>query len=123
MSRIYLTKTKPGLHNAERDPADHDCLFHPLCQAKGPDTDPTESVKDVFEIVFLTNENLEIQKSKVIYTYTDGTTEEIEYVIQDVRPPASRKPAFSLSNYIWFLVPVFAFVIIVIILVARKLRK
>ncbi|MCK5019206.1 MAG: hypothetical protein KAS32_19255 [Candidatus Peribacteraceae bacterium] len=88
------------------------------------DTDPTNRVKDVMEIISLTSEKLEIHKSKTVYTYEDGTIEEQNYVSQNTRPPASRKPLIPLSyTGLTIAVPLLAIILIVIIVAVRKFRR
>lgn len=87
------------------------------------DTDPTEKIVDVLRIISVDENNAAIEKTKVIYTYTDGTTEEKVYASQDVRPSPSMVPAIPLtSTDIWYaIVPAAALAIIIIAL--RKFRK
>jgi len=89
------------------------------------DTDPTKSIKDYLEIVSITSDKFEIAKSKVLYTYEDGTTEEKTYTDQNVRPAPSRAPIIPLSTHelLYLGVPAAALMIISIILVLRKSRK
>lgn len=57
-----------------------------------PVNSPLKGIVDVLEVVSLNDDKLEIRKAKVIYTYTDGTTEELAYQSQDVRPKPSQEP-------------------------------
>lgn len=89
------------------------------------DTDPTTKIVDVLRIISIENDKLEIEKSKTIYTYTDGTTEEKTYVTQDVRPTPSRAPLVPLPmrDLAAVAIPLAALAIVIIILVVRKFRK
>ena len=86
-----------------------------------PETDPREKVVDVLEITSLSEDDFEIRKSKVIYTYTDGTTEEKTYFNQDIRPEPSIKSVLPQWFVIlwYFVLPIIALVIIVIVLMRR----
>ncbi|MCX6817613.1 MAG: hypothetical protein NTU57_02025 [Candidatus Aenigmarchaeota archaeon] len=88
------------------------------------DTDPSKKIVDELKIISIENDMLEIEKSKTIYTYTDGTTEEKTYVTQNVRPLPSRL-IIPLSSYeiMYFAIPAAALIVIIIILVARRFRK
>ncbi len=82
---------------------------------------PLKSAVDVFSIVSLTDNGLEIEKSKVIYTYTDGTTEEKAY-LHDTRPEPSRKlfvPSWF-TEFWYIILPILAAIVIVIILLLRR---
>ena len=76
----------------------------------------------VMEIVSITNDKLELKKSKVIYTYTDGTSEEKIYQNQDVVPEPSRKALFT-SWMIWFVLPITAIIIIIAVILLRRRSK
>jgi hypothetical protein len=90
-----------------------------------PDTDPTSKVVDVLEITSLAGNKLEIEKSKVVYTYDDGTSDEKPYINQDVRPASSRQPIIPVNSYqiLYLIVPAAALIIITGILVFRRTRR
>lgn len=81
------------------------------------DTDPTNSILDVLEIKSLDANGFELVKSKVVYTYTDGSTEERLYENQDIRPAASRS-----SEILYWIIGI-VIVVIVIIALIIKVRK
>jgi len=88
-----------------------------------PENDQREKVVDVLEIVSLSENNFELIKSKVIYTYEDGTIEEIPYENQETRPDSPREPILPWwFSKLWYIVlPLVA--ITAIILLIRKYRK
>ncbi len=57
---------------------------------------PLDKIVEVFRIKNLTDSKLELIKSKVIYTYTDGNTEEKAYISQNIRPRPSRQSILPL---------------------------
>ncbi|MDP2925946.1 MAG: hypothetical protein Q8N99_06245 [Nanoarchaeota archaeon] len=104
--------------------------------------DPLEKGVITLNIASLTENNLDIQKFKVIYTYKDGTIEEKVFQTQDIVPEPSRTAILpwwiaqlpSLVFYfvviilLWFamfwyiLLPIIAIVLIIIILLLRRKR-
>ncbi len=86
--------------------------------------DPLEKAIDVFEITKLDNKNFELKKSKVIYVYTDGTSEEKPYVSQEVRPEPSKKAILPwwFAEF-WFVILPFLALIIIIGIIIYKRRK
>lgn len=89
------------------------------------ENDPLNKVDITLRIASLNNGNLDIQKSKIIYTYTDGSSEEKVYPSQDITPGPSRRAILPWwFTQIWyFILPVLAFVAIVLVLWFRKSRK
>lgn len=80
-------------------------------------------VEIVWEIKGVNNEQLEIRKTKVIYTYKDGTTEEKQADADGNLPPPSQKKTKSwLSFILIFGLPLIA-VIIIVIIVLKKRKK
>jgi len=90
-----------------------------------PENDPLNKVVTVLKIVSLNENNLVIQKSKIIYTYTDGTSEEKTFQSQDVVPEPSRKAILPWwFTELWYIVlPVIALIAIISILLLRRSRK
>lgn len=79
---------------------------------------PLDNVLLELEITSINDNKMNIKKSKVIYTYSDGSTQEELIKNQDVLPEPSKN---SISN-IYFLIPVLAITAIGIIFISRKLR-
>jgi len=79
---------------------------------------PLDNVLLELEITSINDNKMNIKKSKVIYTYSDGSTQEELIENQDVLPEPSKN---SISN-IYFLIPVLAITAIGIIFISRKLR-
>jgi len=96
-----------------------DIAFHGLKTID--ENDPAESITDVFTIASFEGGILDISKSRVIYGFEDGTTEEVPYA-GDERPAHTRQFMQESSDfgYLYFLVPALALVGIVLILVKRK---
>lgn len=90
-----------------------------------PKNDPLNSAYIALEIVSLDENQLTIEKSKVIYTYTDGTTEEKSIISQDVLPQPSKTAVlpywFESLWYVW--IPLFALIGISLILLLRRRIK
>ena len=87
--------------------------------------DPLESVKVILEIISLEESNFNIQKSKVIYSYKDGTSEEKSVYSQDILPKPSKTAIlpywFEAFWFIW--IPIIAILLISLILFSRRKRK
>ncbi|HLC52423.1 MAG TPA: hypothetical protein VJI98_04225 [Candidatus Nanoarchaeia archaeon] len=90
-----------------------------------PENDPKNKIVDVLEITSLSENNFVLTKSKVVYTYTDGTTEEITYTNQNTRPEASRQPILPrwFAKLWYIIIPLIAVLAFVAILLIRKFRK
>ncbi len=74
----------------------------------------------VLEIVSVNNTALEIKKSKIIYNFTDGTIQEMDFKSDNSTPVPSKSHNVP-TDYLWYLVlPVFALIAIIIILLRRK---
>lgn len=89
------------------------------------ENDPREGIADILKITTLSDNNLIITKSKVIYTYTDGTSEEKVYQNQDIRPEPSRKPVMPwwIGKFWYIILPIIALLAIITIIIIRKVRK
>ena len=87
------------------------------------ENDPLQSSQIILTITSLTNTSFTIQKTKIIYTYTDGTTEEKVFVLQDQIPERSRivfLPSWFIS--LWYVWVVIIVIIIVLFIVLRRTR-
>ena len=82
------------------------------------ENNPLDSVEDVFAIKSLAGNKLEIEKTAVKYTYTDGKTETKPYA-NGKRPLPSRKVYLPFSWYLIF-IPIAAALLIFWILKKRK---
>jgi|SRR3989338_7245983 len=84
--------------------------------------DPLEKVRIVLEISLLNRNNFEIKKSKVIYTYNDGTSEEKIFQDQNITPEPSRKAVLpgGFARFWYIILPILAIIVILIILLKRK---
>lgn len=77
-----------------------------------PINDPREKVQDVFTIMSIEGNNLKLEKTKVVYYYTDGTNEDVVYQDENIRPEPTQKPLrpwwlekyFGLAFIVTFLV-------------------
>jgi hypothetical protein len=95
------------------------------------ENDPRQKVVDVYKIESLDSTSLKIIPLKVIYTYTDGTSEEKIYQSQPnstetpKRPEPSKKTSLPYwFSIIWYIVlPLVALVIIIAILIYRRTKK
>lgn len=87
--------------------------------------DPLEKAVITLDIVSLTETNLDIQKSKITYTYEDGTSEEKVFQNQDVFPEPSKQAILPwwFAEFWYVTLPATAIAIIGAILLLRKLRK
>jgi len=90
-----------------------------------PENDPLEKAATILEITSLDENNLEIQKSKIIYTYTDGTSEEKDFQLQDIMPEPSRKVTLPwwFVRFWYVILPIIAIAVIALILLLRRFRR
>jgi hypothetical protein len=88
-------------------------------------SNPLEKVVDVIKIVSLSETKLVLIKSKVFYTYTNGTIEERPYLDQNQRPEPSKMAVLPLDgSQIWgLLLSILSLLSIGIIFIRRRLRK
>lgn len=86
---------------------------------------PLDKVTDIATITSLTENSFQLKKSKIIYTYTDGRTEEKNYSDQNNQLGPSRKAFLPgwVSNFWYLTIPVFAILAMGTILIARKYKK
>jgi hypothetical protein len=82
------------------------------------ESNPLDSVEDIFTIKSLAGNKVEIEKTSVVYTYEDGKTETKPYVNGE-RPNPSRKVYLPFSWYLIF-IPIAAALLIFWILKKRK---
>lgn len=81
--------------------------------------DELENVTIVLEIVSVNETDLVIKKSKIIYSFTDGSTQENAFTNEN-NTPEPTKPKTSIY-YLWYLVvPVLAAIAIAIVLISRR---
>ena len=87
-----------------------------------PKNDPLKSAKIILTIISIDENSLKINKSKIIFTYTDGTTEEKQITSQLILPKPSRSALlpywFESMWFIWM--PSFSVIGISSILMYRK---
>jgi hypothetical protein len=94
-------------------------------------SDPRQEVIDVYKIESLDSTSLKIIPLKVIYKYTDGTSEEKIYPSQPSstetpkRPePSNKTSILRWFSIIWYLIlPLIALIIIIAILIYRRTKK
>lgn len=81
--------------------------------------DELENVTIILEIVSVNETDLEIKKSKIIYGFKDGTTQEKPFTSQNNTPDPTK--TYTPVSYLWYLVvPILAAIAIVIVLIARR---
>lgn len=83
---------------------------------------PLEKIAVTLKILSLNKDNLKVQKSKVTYTYEDGTTEEKIFQKQDELPSPSKKhDSSSWFVKVWYIIiPAGALLLIIIILLLKR---
>ena len=83
--------------------------------------DPLEKAHVILDITSINESKIEINKSKVIFTYTDGTSQEEIFKNQNTTPEPSNKSNLALE--LWYIVfPVLAIIALVIIIISRKFK-
>ncbi|MCZ3364296.1 MULTISPECIES: hypothetical protein [Methanobacterium] len=83
--------------------------------------DPLEKACVLLDINSINGSTMEINKSKIIFTYTDGTSQEKIFKDQNITPEPSNKSNLALE--LWYIViPVLAIIAIVIIIISRKFK-
>ena len=91
------------------------------------ESDPRDSVADVLEITALDEITFALKKASVVYTYSDGTTEELDYIDQDIRPEPTKTRkgliAWRYDTYLYIFIPLLALIIIVVIIVLSRRKK
>ena len=89
------------------------------------ENDPLQKVVITLDIQSLSENNFNIQKSKVTYTYTDGTTEEKVFQSQEIMPEPSKTAILPwwFAKFWHIILPIVALVLIGIVLLIRRLKK
>jgi hypothetical protein len=93
-----------------------------------PDIDPLETQIILFEITDLTKTSVTLRLSSLQYRYTDGSSEEVTYPVDELTPAIihpSELPEPSSRQIIgawYFIVPTAAFFGIVVVIKTAKLR-
>lgn len=89
------------------------------------ENDPLQKAVITLDIQSLSENNFNIQKSKVTYTYTDGTTEEKVFQSQEVMPEPSKTAILPwwFAKFWYIILPIVAIVLIGIIFLIRRLKK
>lgn len=89
------------------------------------ENDPLQKAVIILNIASLTENNLNIQKSKVTYTYTDGTSEEKVFQSQEIMPKPSKTAILPwwFAKFWYVILPIVAIILIGIILLLRRLKK
>lgn len=78
-----------------------------------------ENATIILEIETINDTSLEIKKSKIIYGFTDGSTQ--EQVFTNNSTPVPNKTKYNSVDYLWFLVlPILAAIAIAIVLLSKK---
>ena len=88
--------------------------------------DPLTKAETTLHINLLEGTKLDIQKTKVSYTYSDGTSEEKAFNLNGNTSGPSRSDDSNRSNdsnKLYFIIPVLAILIIGVIFLPRKLKK
>lgn len=86
------------------------------------ENDPLQKAAITLDIQSLSENNFEIKKSKITYTYTDGTTEEKVFQSQEVIPDRSKIAILPwwFARFWHIILPIAAIAIIGIIIFIRK---
>jgi hypothetical protein len=85
-----------------------------------PDSDPLDSALIILKINSIHGNTLDLQKDKIIYTYTNGQTIEQPFQNQN-QTPAPVPPGQSMDYYIYFIVlPILAILAILLIILRRR---
>lgn len=83
--------------------------------------DPLDNALVVLEVKSINGNKLEIEKSKIIYGYVDGTKEEEKFKDQNNTPePSKNSASFWVNRLFYIIIPFLAIVAIGVILIARR---
>ena len=87
--------------------------------------DPLEKAVTILDIIELNENNFVIEKSKIIFTYEDGTSEEKTFVSQNITLEPSKKAILPwwFAEFWFVILPLLALAIIILTLLVRKFRK
>lgn len=95
--------------------------------AFGPvqENDPLQKAVITLDILSLNKSNFDVQKSKVIYTYTDGTSEEKIFQSQNIMPKPSKTAVLPwwFTKFWYTILPIIAIILISIILLLKRLKR
>jgi len=109
IARQYFEQEHDGLYDSGLELSSYGAVA---------ENDPLDSVEDILTIKSLAGNKFEIEKTEVVYTYTDGKTEVKPY-INNVTPEPSGRFYLPFSWYLIF-IPIAAAFIIFWILRKRK---
>ena len=85
--------------------------------------DPLDKALVVLEIKSIKENKLEIEKSKVVYAYVDGSKEEEKFKDQNITPePSKNGVSFWIGQLFYIIIPVLAIIAIGLIIIARRYR-
>jgi hypothetical protein len=89
------------------------------------ENDPLQKAVITLDILLLSESSFDIQKSKVTYTYTDGTSEEKVFQSQEIMPKPSKTAILPwwFAKFWYVVLPILAIILIGIILLVRRLKK
>ncbi|MGC9516259.1 MAG: hypothetical protein ACP5C3_01015 [Methanomicrobiales archaeon] len=82
-------------------------------------SNPLKEATIILEIEELNSTNLEIKKSKIVYTFEDGSKQDEIINNQNVLPEPSREE-FNLNDYWWLITGIVVILIIIIIILLRS---
>jgi hypothetical protein len=75
----------------------------------------------VLEIVSVNDTALEIEKSKIIFSFTDGSTQEKAFKADNTTPVPTKTKQIAIIDYLWYLIlPLLAAIAIIGILLYRR---
>ncbi len=84
---------------------------------------PLDKALVVLEIKSIKENKLEIEKSKVVYAYVDGTLEEEKFKDQNTTPePSKNSVSFWSDQLFYIIIPILAIIAIGLILIARRYK-
>ncbi len=89
------------------------------------ENDPLQKAIITLKIISLNEDKLEIQKSKITYTYTDGTSEEKYFQTQEIIPKPSKTTILPwwFAKFWYVIIPLMAAMLIGIIIFLKRLKK
>ena len=89
------------------------------------ENDPLQKAVITLDIESLSESSFDVQKSKVTYTYTDGTSEEKVFQSQEIMPEPSKTAIMPwwFAKFWYVILPILAIILIGIILLIKRLKK